>query len=111
MTIIELYRILFGRSALQNGSVIEMAEHGRAGGLSSGTPYKMVQDVPLKTIVDESDPDNVYVGEAAPGILSSESFWRIKKITKSSSVTTVAFADGNDNFDNEWDERATYSYS
>lgn len=45
MTITDLYRTLFGKGAIRDGSVIDMAEHGRVGGLSTGQGFKYVQDI------------------------------------------------------------------
>jgi hypothetical protein len=36
------YRQLFGRSGTNKGTDIDMAEHGRVGGVSTGEPYKKV---------------------------------------------------------------------
>lgn len=43
MTLTDLYPQLFGKSHLQDGNVIDMAEHGRVGGLSTGQGVKYVQ--------------------------------------------------------------------
>lgn len=54
-----------------------------------------------------------YVGEAAAGTATSATGWRIKKLTydgTSTRVTQIDWADSNRNFDNEWDERESYSY-
>jgi len=53
-----------------------------------------------------------YIGLAKPGTATSEAKWQIKKLTYSgTNVTEINFADGNLNFDKEWDEKASYSYS
>lgn len=41
-SISDLYRMLFGREGTEKGSDIDMSEHGRAGGLSTGQPFKHV---------------------------------------------------------------------
>lgn len=64
-----------------------------------------VNDPVYKTIVDEADASNVYVGQAAPGSATSDSAWRIKKINVSGSTTTITWAFGS------WDNRATLSYN
>ena len=38
----DLYQILFGKSHIRDGDVIEWAEHGRVGGVSTGEAYKKV---------------------------------------------------------------------
>lgn len=55
----------------------------------------------------------VYIGEASAGTASSSAYWRIKKITwdVNSNPLSVLFADGNTNYDNIWDNRASLSYS
>lgn len=40
MQITDLYKQLFGRKGPAEGNVIDMAEHGRVGGLSTGQPFK-----------------------------------------------------------------------
>lgn len=53
-----------------------------------------------------------YLGDASVGSSTSSSIWRIQKLvfTAAGSVT-ITFADGNVNFDNVWDNRASLSYS
>jgi len=50
-----------------------MAEHGRVGGISNGTPYKAIQEVPNKTIIEEADSATIYIGEANHAAETSES--------------------------------------
>lgn len=52
-----------------------------------------------------------YRGWAVPGTATSVSSWRITRITETSGDFVMDFADGDNNFDNEWDERAALSYS
>lgn len=50
-----------------------------------------------------------YIGEAAPGSATSAAVWRIQRITNADS--TIVWADGDGDFDNVWDNRASLSYS
>lgn len=50
-----------------------------------------------------------YIGNAAPGTATSAASWQVKRMTNADS--TILFADGNSNFDNIWDNRASLSYS
>lgn len=85
-------------------------EHGAAGDVSTGRRLKYVQDVPLAFRHDPVSSTINYLGFANPGTATSSALWRIKKIdTTSGTVTT--FADGNDLFDNVWDNHASLSYS
>lgn len=67
------------------------------------------------TIILEYDGSNnpIYIGYAIPGSIASSATWRIKKMTYDivNNPTNIQWADGNTNFDNIWDNRATYSYS
>ena len=58
-------------------------------------------------------PVATYFGEAVPGSNTSDQVWRIRLISNNSSsgVVTVLWADGNNNFDNIWDNRKLYVYS
>lgn len=69
---------------------------------------QIYQDYILK--IDDSHQHITYIGQARPGSLSSQAVWRIKRVDASSGVD-VTFADGNANFDNVWDNRASLNYS
>jgi len=43
--ITSLYKLLFGRTAMADGDVINMAEHGRVGGISTGQPFKFTSTI------------------------------------------------------------------
>jgi poly(3-hydroxybutyrate) depolymerase len=62
-------------------------------------------------VVDAPSSTLSYVGTADPGTLTSSGSWRILRITYAGTVTTIHWADGNDNFDNVWDDRAGLTYS
>ena len=113
VTIVDLYRQLFGKGSLKDGDVIGMAEHGRAGGDSTGQPYKFTREVDEPTLVDEVDADTTYVGKTKQGSTgdTSSAIWQIRKISVSGTVTTIAYADGNDSYDNIWANRTSLSYS
>lgn len=72
INIIDLYKNLFGKRGIADGNVIDMAEHGRVGGISTGQPFKFT------TIVDK---DN---GETA-GITSG-------KLDVNASIDTTGLA-------------------
>jgi hypothetical protein len=61
--------------------------------------------------IDDASSTITYVGEAAFGQSESNAAWRIKKLETVGSVLKITWADGNDSFDNIWDNRATISYS
>ncbi len=54
----------------------------------------------------------LHLGIAPPGTGSSDAKWRIREYTYAGgSVVSILFADGNLNFDNVWNDRASLSYS
>jgi prepilin-type processing-associated H-X9-DG protein len=60
--------------------------------------------------VDSGDANITYVGFADPGTATSVSSWKILR-KDDTSGTNILYADGNTNFDNEWDEREALTYS
>lgn len=101
----------YGGNGYALPTLAEWAEHGAAGDVDTGRRLKYVQDVPLKQIIDAASATATYIGETLPGTATSSALWRIKKIDETSNPTTILFADGNDKFDNVWDNRASLSYS
>jgi len=90
-----------------DGKVGEQGETGPTG------PASGEEDVMYAKRVDFISDNLLYKGEAIPGTLDSTSVWRIRKITIAASDSDVVetWADGNDNFDNVWNDRLTYTYS
>lgn len=62
-----------------------------------------------KTTRIETVGTRTYIGNAAIGSAESASVWQIKVLD--TPGLTKLWADGNDNFDNVWDDRATVTYS
>ena len=89
----------------------EWDEHSHSGDVSSGRPLKYTQGVPTQVAVDTSTSGTTYVGESAPNTATSSALWRCYKVVVTSTAVTVKFADGNDNFDNIYDDRASLTYS
>ena len=109
MIITELYRQLFGRSKLLNGNVIEMAEHGRRGGVSTGQPYKFVDLLDYAIKITEAG-SYTYIAYAPPGTAESSAGWKVIRIDESAGMR-VTYADGNENFDNVATDLTALSYS
>ena len=61
--------------------------------------------------IDQANSTTTYVGEAIAGSAVADAVWRIKKIVCANSDLTITWADGNTNFDNVWNNRATITYS
>lgn len=61
---------------------------------------------------DQVDSTTAYLGDATVGSTTSSGVWRIQKLVfGGTGSVTITFADGNINFDNVWDNRASLSYS
>jgi hypothetical protein len=87
-------------------------EHSAVGDLATGRRFKAVQSVPNKMYVDTVAEDVFYyLGDTKSGVTTDQPLWRIRRVLVTNSVTQFDFADGNDQFDNVWDDRASLSYS
>lgn len=74
--------------------------------LMNGNPLALRYDQ------DADPPTTAYLGYATPGTSTAAALWRIQKLTFTLEGDVVAtWADGNANFDNIWDNRASLSYS
>jgi hypothetical protein len=83
--------------------------------LQRSIPERVASEVaaltgPFATRLDDSAVPIVYAGEAQLGSSDSDHVWRIKKLDVTAGVE-VTWAHGNANFDNTWDDRASYPYS
>lgn len=61
--------------------------------------------------VDVNVNGTTYYGSALSGSATSAALWQIQASSVSGNVTTFTWADGDDNFDNIWDNRTSLSYS
>lgn len=78
---------------------------------SSGSAHVTRLDTLAKQI-DWVGDSLVYMGAAQIGTPTNTAGWQIKKITIAVDFdVTVTWADGDGNFDNIWDNRATLTYS
>lgn len=55
--------------------------------------------------------DVTYIASAPVGTSESTAGWQVKKIATSGANTTITWADGNSNFDNEATDLTSLSYS
>lgn len=73
-------------------------------------PNTKIDDSRLIVNIDESTSGTTYFGWAMPGSSESSSVWKIWKMTESGGITSFRKADGNDNFDNVWNNRTSLNY-
>ena len=80
---------------------------------STGEAIQEVSSSPLVALrVDEVSTSLSYVGTALPGSLTSAAVWRIFKLASTAGASPIiTWADGNTDFDNSWDLRASLTYS
>lgn len=72
-----------------------------------------ILEATVNKIIDEVDAtgNTVYIGYPVDeNTTVAQAKWRILKISKVDYVTTFALADGNENYDNIWDNRASLTY-
>ena len=62
-------------------------------------------------LVDESNPNVIYNGYAAPGAKTSDAVWAIEKITAKKNILSYQWAGGTKDFDKVWDNRAKLIFS
>lgn len=86
------------------------AEHNKVGDVSTGRPFKAIQEVPNQVIFDDYSNTVTYVGESIQGTATSSALWRIRKVEIYNTITSIKFADSNDLFDNVWDNRLILTY-
>jgi hypothetical protein len=115
MSLKSVYKILFGAHGPLPGNVIDMSEHGRAGGDKDSQGFKYTSDIEETSLIHEAT-GKVYFGWATPGSNTTEgkadARWKIKCIDESvADNTTVGWADGDTAYNNIWDDRESLSYS
>jgi hypothetical protein len=76
-----------------------------------GTNLYRAQTDKVALRLDNTTTANVtYVGKAPIGTATSSAAWQIKRLDETSGLV-VTWADGDANFDNTWDNRASITYS
>lgn len=66
---------------------------------------------PRTVLVDSSVSGTTYVGIGMMGSVESDAVWQIFKVSTASGITKVQFADGDENYNNVWDDRDSLTYS
>jgi len=63
--------------------------------------------------IDESNPLSIYYGFAVAGSATGQAVWSIRRETKTkeNDIVIVEWADGNELFDNIWDERRNLEFA
>lgn len=63
--------------------------------------------------IDESDPLSIYYGFAVAGSATGQAVWSIRRESrkKENDIVIVEWADGNELFDNVWEQRIDLAYA
>lgn len=81
-------------------------------GVITSTPSVSIDLTADPTVILDEVGSITYVGKALPGTLTSAPSWQIKRLDESGDPELImTYADGDANFDNIWDNRASLSYS
>lgn len=101
---------IIGNSAADS---VEFRFNNSAGYITEAEAIAILEnELAQATRVDFVSDTVLYRGEADPGTATSSAFWRIRRITLNSEGDAITeWADGNANYDNVWDNRASLSYS
>lgn len=75
-----------------------------------GVSAEYQSDSRLTLLLDQASATLAYIGEASPASSTSAAVWRIRKLDTTSGVQLL-YADGNTQFDNVWDNRASLTYT
>lgn len=98
---------------------LDLEEHAEISGVSGkkvfimdtkGNVADLDQDLLLNVQDHSTDPNITYIGKADIGSLTSEAVWQIKEINQATG-STIKFADGDNAYNNVFDNRESLSYS
>jgi hypothetical protein len=64
-----------------------------------------------KLLQVDSVGSTTYLGYADPGTLTSAALWAVKRVIETGNDVSITWADGDNSFDNIWDDRLTLTYS
>lgn len=98
-----------------NETLRDLAEHPASGGGGGGASFPETQQIANKSyavriVADSGDASVSYIGKAEVGSTTSSSVWQIREVDKSGDDAIFTWADGNDSFDNTWDDRESLTY-
>lgn len=79
-------------------------------GITGGTTFRSYE--PIKLLDYTAGGNLLYSGDAKSGSSTADAVWRIRKyIYTTNQLTAVLYADGDIDYNNVWDDRASLSYS
>ena len=60
--------------------------------------------------LDQADASTLYIGVAAIASDGASPVWQIRRMQTSGTVSSIKWADGDQQFDNVWNNRASLTY-
>lgn len=118
-----------GGEWIKKGSLLGKAKTSFVGGLNGESAYQIAvrhgfqgteqewlaslggAQVDYTQRIDEASATITYIGKADPGSAEGAAVWQIKRVEIIGTETEITWADGNVEFDNVWDNRASLSFS
>ena len=88
-----------------NFNGLKLRTTGEDGGGSGGGNFND------KLLQVDSEGSTTYLGYADPGTATSSALWAIKRIVETGKDVSITWADGDNSFNNIWDDRLTLVYS
>jgi len=83
-----------------------------AGAPDSSSPIYQMKAAHSVRYTFDSGGNPTYIGLAQTGVATSSADWQIRRITWSTGLPTkIEYADGDDKFNNIWDNHASLNYS
>jgi len=96
--------LLYDVSGMDNGDALQI--------FYDDTVLLPALDARYTIACDYSGDNLIYFGRALPGSSKASSLWQVRKLTYSGALLTdIQWADGDQLYDNVWDNRAGFSYS
>ena len=68
-------------------------------------------DLQYAVNLDQADASTLYIGMAPIGSPESEPVWQIRRMATSGTVSSIKWADGDQQFDNVWNNRASLTFA
>lgn len=93
------------------GRVADYSKDAFQGDRGRRNTFLQVDKPNVRKEVDTTDDSTIYTGWAVIGTATSEAKWKIKRTVIAGSLITDTWADGDIEYDNVWDDRASLSYS
>ena len=61
--------------------------------------------------LDQVDANTLYIGVAAIGSSEATTVWQIRRMQTVGTVSSIKWADGDQQFDNSWNNRTSLTYN